>query len=81
MQIFFQYTVWTVKSVTAVYLTVDPAWIAGVNSVIFTNLTVDPKIHTVDPSKPGRVKSESFGVNSEISWHRTIDPAYFAWII
>ena len=75
-----KYIVWTVKSVTAVYLTVDPARKAGVNSVIFINLTIDPKIHTVDPSNPGRVNNEIFGVNSEIFQHHTVDPACFAWI-
>ena len=39
-------------------LTVDPAWIAGVNSVNFGVNSEIYKNHTIDPSHSGRVNSE-----------------------
>ena len=47
-------------------LTVDPAWIAGVNSVNFGVNSEIYKNHTIDPSYSGRV-------NSEISCCNTFD--------
>ena len=39
-------------------LTVDPAWLAGVNSVNFGVNSEIYKNHTIDPSYSGRVNSE-----------------------
>ena len=40
------------------YLTVDPAWIAGVNSVNFGVNSEIYENHTIDPNYSGRVNGE-----------------------
>ena len=45
-------------------LTVDPAWLAGVNSVNFVVNSEIYENHTIDPSYSGRVNSEINCYNS-----------------